>query len=217
MITDVSSPQRASLRQAFAASTTLIRHIAVCAGLALALLAPAILEAAGKSGSAVRVTTGTVERAERTRLDSNAGKGALIGGTVGLLSASGQSGGKKARNAIIGAGTGAIIASATEGSRDGMTYTVRTGSNESIRIVSDQTGIMVGDCVVVEETGSTNNIRRVARETCDTASKPVIAQLQPQFQNDAAECAAAKDQLVNAVTAEAVDLAVRKVKILCND
>ena len=190
---------------------------AICVGLALAMSLPAIGAAAGKSGSAVRVTTGTVERAERTRLDSNAGKGALIGGTVGLLSATGQSGGKKARNAILGAGAGAVIASATEGSREGMTYTVRTGANESIRIVSDQTGIMVGDCVVVEEAGNTNNIRRLSREACDTASKTVVAQLQPQFQNEATECAAAKDQLVAAATAEALDLAIRKVKILCND
>ena len=198
-------------------ATSRHRSVVLCAGLALAALLPLAAAAAGKSGSAVRVTTGTVERAERTRLDSNVGKGALIGGTVGLLTASGQSGSKKARNAILGAGAGAVIAGATEGSREGMTYTVRTGSNESIRIISDQTGIMVGDCVVVEEAGTTNNIRRVARETCDAASKPVLAQLQPQFQNDAAECAAAKDQLVSAVTAEAVDLAVRKVKILCND
>jgi hypothetical protein len=152
-------------------------------GVALVLSLPAISAAAGKSGSAVRVTTGTVERAERTRLDSSAGKGALIGGTVGLLSATGQSGGKKARNAIL----------------------------------SDQTGIMVGDCVVVEEAGNTNNIRRLSREACDTASKTVVAQLQPQFQNEATECAAAKDQLVAAATAEALDLAIRKVKILCND
>ena len=193
------------------------RRAAVCVGLALALSLPSTAAAAGKSGSAVRVTTGTVERAERTRLDSSAGKGALIGGTVGLLSATGQSGGKKARNAILGAGAGAVIASATEGSRDGMTYTVRTGANESIRIVSDQTGIMVGDCVVVEEADSTNNIRRLSREACDAASKPVVSQLQPQFQSEAAECAAAKDQLVAAATAEALDLAVRKVKILCND
>lgn len=158
-----------------------------------------------------------MQKAERTRLDSNAGKGALIGGTIGLISASGQSGGKKARNAIIGAGTGALIAGATEGSREGMIYTVSTSANESIRIVSDQTGIMVGDCVVVEESGDTNNIRRVAREACDKASKPVIAQLQPQLQGDAAECAAAKDQLVSASTAEAVDIAIRKVKIPCND
>lgn len=186
-------------------------------GIAALFVLSVTAQAAGKPGSAVRITTGTVQKAEKTRLDSNAGKGALIGGTIGLLSASGQSGGKKARNAIIGAGAGAMIAGATEGSRDGMIYTVSTSTNESIRIVSDQTGIMVGDCVVVEESGDTNNIRRVAREACDRASKPVIAQLQPQLQTDAAECAAAKDQLVSAVTAEAVDLAVRKVKILCND
>lgn len=191
--------------------------LTLATGVVAAFALSATVLAAGKPGSAVRITTGTVQKAERTRLDSNAGKGALIGGTIGLLSASGQSGGKKARNAIIGAGTGAVIAGATEGSREGMIYTVSTSSNESIRIVSDQAGIMVGDCVVVEESGDTNNIRRVAREVCERASKPVVAQLQPEFQSDAAECAAAKDQLVAAKTAEAVDLAIRKVKILCND
>lgn len=183
----------------------------------IALALPSVALATGKTGSAVRITTGTVEKAEAIRLDSSVGKGALIGGTLGLLTASGQSGGKKARNAIIGAGTGAIIAGATEGSRNGMTYTVRTGPGESIRIVSDQTGLLVGDCVVVEETEHTNNIRRVAKEACDKASKPVVAQLQREFQNEAAECVAAKDQLVNAKTPEDVDLAIRKVKILCND
>lgn len=189
----------------------------MAAGFFLFALSSPMLLASNTNGSAVRITTGTIEKAEAVRLDSNVGKGALIGGTLGLLTASGQSGGKKARNAIIGAGAGAIIAGATEGSRSGTTYTVRTGPGESVRIVSDQTGLLVGDCVVIEEAGHTNNIRRVAKEACDKASQPVVAQLQREFQSEAAECAAAKDQLVNAKTAEEVDLAVRKVKILCND
>ena len=107
------------------------------AGLAACLL-PVAASAQGKPGAAARITTGTVERADRTRLDSNATPGALVGGTLGLLSASGKSDGRKARNAIIGAGAGAMIANAAQGSRDGMVYTVRTGPSSSIRIVSDQ-------------------------------------------------------------------------------
>ena len=86
------------------------------AGLAACLL-PVAASAQGKPGAAARITTGTVERADRTRLDSNATPGALVGGTLGLLSASGKSDGRKARNAIIGAGAGAMIANAAQGSR----------------------------------------------------------------------------------------------------
>lgn len=196
---------------------TTSHRTAIAAIVTIACFGASVTSLAAASGSAVRISTGTVERAEKVKLDSNAPKGAVIGGTIGLLSASGQSGGKKARNAIIGAGTGAMIASAAQGSRDGMAYTVRIGANDSIRIISDQSGIMVGDCVVVEEAGDTNNVRRVAREACEKASQPVVAQLQKQFQTEAGECAAAKDQLVAASTPEALDLAIRKVKILCND
>ena len=188
----------------------------IVAGLAACLL-PIAASAQGKPGAAARITTGTVERADRTRLDSNAAPGVLVGGTLGLLSASGKSDGRKARNALIGAGAGAMIANAAQGSRDGMVYTVRTGPSSSIRIVSDQTGIMVGDCVVVEEAGQTNNIRRVSMEVCDKASQKVVAQLQPEFQSEASDCALAKDQLVAATSSEAIDLAIRKVKILCNN
>jgi hypothetical protein len=182
-----------------------------------ACVLPIAASAQGKSGAAARITTGTVERADRTRLDSNAAPGVLVGGTLGLLSASGKSDGRKARNAIIGAGAGAMIANAAQGSREGMVYTVRTGPSSSIRIVSDQVGIMVGDCVAVEESGQTNNIRRVSMEVCDKGSQKVVTQLKTEFESEASECALAKDQLVAATSAEAIDLAIRKVKILCNN
>lgn len=184
---------------------------------ALLLVAGAATAAAqNRAGSAAKISVGTVERAERVTLDSNAGSGALVGGTIGLLSASGRSGSKKARNTIIGATTGAMIAGAAQGSRDGMAYTVVTAPGSRIKVISDQTGLLVGDCVAVEEAGATNNIRRLGREACERASQPVLAQLQPEFQSEASECVAAKDQLVNATTALDVDLATRKVKILCN-
>lgn len=193
-----------------------ITHIASLAAACCSIIGPPEALAQGRAGAAAKVSIGTVERAERVRLDSEAGSGVLVGGTLGLLSASGKSGGKKARNAIIGATGGAMIAGAAQGSREGMAYTVTTGPNTRIKVISDQTGIMVGDCVAVEEAGATNNVRRIAREACERASQQAVAQLQPEFQSEAAECVAAKDQLVNATTAQAVDLATRKVKILCN-
>ena len=66
----------------------------------------------GRPGTNSKVTIGTVDRAEPTRLDSRAPSGALIGGALGLAAGSGKSSGKKARNAIIGAVAGSAIAGA---------------------------------------------------------------------------------------------------------
>lgn len=188
----------------------------VLAALGAALAHP-VAEAQGKAGRSARVTVGTVEQAEQVTLDSNAGSGVLVGGTLGLLSGSGKSSGKKARNAIIGAAAGGVIASSAQGSREGMRYTVRTGTGTQIRVISDQRGIILGDCVAVEETGDTANVRRLAPEACDGAYRSAVASLDREFRQEAAECAAAKDQLVNARNESEADLAIRKLRILCND
>ena len=150
-------------------------------------------------------------------LDSNAGKGALVGGTLGLLGSKGESSQRQARNAIIGGAAGAGIAAASQGSRNGYRYTVRTSAGSSISIVSDQSEIRTGDCVVVEESGSTANIRRASSVMCQPQSAPVVAQISPQMQTHASECATAKQQVVDATSADQVDLAMRKVKILCDE
>ena len=172
---------------------------------------------AARAGTTNHTTVGIVERSEDVTLDSNAGKGALVGGTLGLLSAGGKSSSTKARNAILGAGAGGAIAGASQGDRSARRYTVRTGTGSTISIVSDQKEIRVGDCVVVEEVKDTANVRRVAASMCEPASAPAVAQIQPQLQNDATECATAKQQLVEAGTSEQIDIAIRKVKILCDD
>ena len=195
----------------------MIYRLATATALVSLLLAPLPTLAQVKAGSSARVTIGNVERAERVRLDSNAGTGVLIGGTLGLLAGSGKSSGKKARNAIIGATAGGMVASGAQGSREGMSYTVRTGSGTLVRVISDQAGILVGDCVAVEEAGATANVRRLSAEACDKAYQPALAALEPEFRSEANECAIAKDQLVNAKNNAEADLAIRKLKILCND
>ncbi|HMF29011.1 MAG TPA: hypothetical protein VKE42_09590 [Candidatus Cybelea sp.] len=170
-----------------------------------------------RPGATARTTIGTVERAERVTLDSNAGTGALVGGTLGLMASRGESTQRQARNAIIGGVAGAGIASAAQGSRDGWRYTVRTTAGQTISIVSDQGQIHVGDCVVVEESGNTANIRRASPVLCQRESAPAAAQVSQVLQTHANECAAAKQQLVEATSAEQVDLATRKVQILCDD
>jgi hypothetical protein len=172
---------------------------------------------AAKAGATAKTTVGIVERAETVQLDSNAGAGVLVGGTLGLLSAKGKSGSKKARNAIIGAAAGGAIAGASQGDTTGRKYTVRTGQGSVVSIISDQKEVRVGDCVVIEESGDTANIRRVSQTMCEAESAKAVAQIQPELQNDADECVAAKQQLVDAKSANEVDLAMRKVQILCND
>jgi outer membrane lipoprotein SlyB len=172
---------------------------------------------AQKAGQSVKISTGIVENVERVTLQSEAGTGALVGGALGLLSGSGKSTSKKARNTIIGAGAGGALASATQGSRNGVAYTVLTTDGNAIRVITDQTEIIKGDCVVVEETGSTTNVRRVTSTACDAASARAREELQNSFQMEANECHNAKQQLVEATTAEQVDLARRKMEILCSD
>jgi len=170
-----------------------------------------------RPGSSSKTTVGIVERADSVTLDSNAGKGALVGGTLGLLGSKGESSQRQARNAVIGAVAGGAIASASQGSRAGWRYTVRTNTGSTVAIVSDQSEIRTGDCVVVEESGSTGNIRRAPTTMCDRSSAQAVAQIAPQLQSHADECAAAKQQVVEGTTTDQVDLAMRKVNILCND
>jgi alanyl-tRNA synthetase len=84
-------------------------------------------------------------------------------------------------------------------------------------VVTDQTEIRIGDCVVVEETGSTANVRRVTPLTCESASANARQELQDSFAQEATECYNAKQKLIEATTTDELDLARRKMEILCAD
>ncbi len=187
------------------------------AALSLSLLMGVAPAFAQKVGQSVKISTGIVQSAQSVTLQSEAGTGALVGGALGLLSAGGKSTSKKARNTIIGAGAGGAVASSAQGSRKGTAYTILTNDGNSIRVITDQGGIIKGDCVAVEETGSTTNVRRMTPTACDPASARARQELQGSFQMEATECHNAKQQLVEAKTADQVDLARRKMEILCSD
>ena len=79
---------------------------------------------AQRKGQNVTVQYGTVIQKEQVDLNSGAvPRGAVVGGALGLASASGKSKKKKARNALIGAAAGGAIASSSQGSTNGMLYT----------------------------------------------------------------------------------------------
>jgi hypothetical protein len=170
---------------------------------------------AQKKGQSAKVPYGVVVKSERVDLsDNKTTKGALVGGTIGLATG-GSSGYNRRRNAAIGTAAGAVVGSARSTTQMGMMYTVETAGG-AIKVVTDQTEIHMGDCVMVEETSKGANIRRADPTVCMPAAADVDAELQEEFQEEAAECAAAKAELSAAKTDAEVDRAVMKIDILCN-
>lgn len=178
-------------------------------------VAPALAQRAGQNMS---IQYGTVSGAREVDLNSGAVPGgALVGGTLGLLSASGKSPGKKARNAVIGGAATAAVAAGAQGNTKGMIYDVNAGPNGKIQVVSDQREIQPGDCVAVERAGDTANIRRVTAGYCESANQAAVKAVAANATHEAQECQDAKQQLVEATSKDAIDLATRKIGLVCND
>ena len=171
---------------------------------------------AQKSGQSMQIQYGVVVASKYVQEKSNAGKGALLGGAIGLYAGKGKSSGTKFRRATAGAVVGGAATSAVQGDRSAREYQVRTSTGVTV-IISDQTEIVVDDCVIIETPNKGNsNIRRVASTYCDPASADVVAELQDEMLEEAQECAAAKSELAAAETDDAVDRALRKISILCD-
>jgi outer membrane lipoprotein SlyB len=174
---------------------------------------------AQRAGQSATVRTGTVTAMRSVDLnDGNAVKGMLVGGAFGAaLTRSSKSSGRRDRNAALGAVLGG--AAAASKTRPGRVYTVTTNEGTAIQIATEQTEIRVDDCVFVEESGGTANIRRAPATACDPASQDVMndAAIIEEMQEEASECATAKQELVDADSDDAIDRAVRKVKLLCYD
>ena len=165
-------------------------------------------------GQRTTIQFGTVSHVEEVRLQSDAAAGALVGGTIGLVASGGSR--TAPRNAILGAAVGAAATSAAQGNRTGIAYTVAMLDGSTVRIISDQSEIRVGDCVAIERVGETNNIRRESSAFCVRENQPAVAAVRQETEAAAARCEAAKEELVAASTPEAVDTASRKVSLLCN-
>ena len=59
-------------------------------------------------------------------------------------------------------------------------------------------------------------MRRVPDRACEPASQQVVVQLQPELEEEAEECAAAKQQLLDAEAEHEIQMAIVKVEILCD-
>lgn len=192
----------------------MLHHIS-CVLLALVIVATVGCAAQShRVGQNTMVDFGIVRDARDVTLDSNVPAGAVVGGTLGLMS--GRSSGNQARNAILGAGAGAAIAGVSQGDRRGMSYTVDMLNGATTTIVTDQREIHTGDCVAIERVRSTANIRRVTPSYCDRTNAQAVTSIEDHVQHEATECEAAKQQLVDADSKEATELAARKIELLCN-
>ena len=173
---------------------------------------------AQRKGQNVSVQYGTVIQKEQVDLNSGAvPRGAVVGGALGLASASGKSSKKKARNALIGAAAGGAIASSSQGSTRGMLYTIDLGSNGMAQVVTDQTEIVRGDCVALEKAGETANVRRISSAYCEPSNAAAVAAVAEEDAEDADECYEAKQLMVNSTTAEEFEFAKAKMTLLCDD
>jgi outer membrane lipoprotein SlyB len=185
--------------------------------LSLSLLAACQSAQSQRTGQSARISVGIVESAERVQVDSNTGRGSLVGGALGWGLARNQSSGRQAAAALGGAALGGASANRRQGDRSAMRYTVRTGDGSAVQVVTDQTEIHLGDCVLVEETSNGANVRRKDPSMCRTAPPAVMALVEDELQHDADRCDEAMGRLFEATTPEEVQVARQVMEILCND
>jgi outer membrane lipoprotein SlyB len=148
--------------------------------------------------------------------------GAILGGALGAASGSNRSSGTRALRAGAGVLAGQQLGRiATQ--RQTFEYTILIDGPSTVRMVTDEAGLRVGDCVAVER-GGFNNLRLVDDSRCNprpaaqgakSAAAPPKATAADVRQADA--CIQAKDRLLDAETDEDFERAYRRVRLLCQD
>jgi outer membrane lipoprotein SlyB len=198
----------------------LIRSSMACAVVALTL-------GAQVAQAQSRVQYGRITAVQPTTVTDSTGRnvGTLVGGGVGLATGSGQSSSNRALRGVVGARAGSSVGNMATRSQ-AFEYTVLIGGTNTVRIVSDQAGKRVGDCVSVEQ-GQFANIRLVADARCNPAPAPRPATPAaapapppaPAAEDVAAAnaCEQAKQQVLDATTDEAFNLAERRMRLLCGE
>ena len=121
---------------------------------------------AQKSGQSVQIQFGVVVAANYVQEKSDAGKAAVVGGAIGYGLTRDRSSSTKAASTVAGAAIAGSRKSKSEGDREAREYQVRTATGMVV-LISDQTEVLVDDCVSVENAGSNNaKIRRVDPGNC---------------------------------------------------
>lgn len=172
-----------------------------------------------------RVQYGRVTAVAPTTVNDNSARnvGRVVGGGIGLATGGGQSGSNRALRTVGGAAAGGRVGDMATRSQ-AFEYTVLVGGTNTVRIVSDQAGKRVGDCVAIEQ-GQFANIRLVPDSRCAppparAAATPAPAAppaTDPADQQAANACEQAKQQVLDATTDDAFNLAERRMRLLCGE
>jgi len=184
--------------------------------------------ATSEAAAQVRVQYGRITNVQTTTVDNSTSQnvGTLVGGAVGLVSGSGQSGSNRALRGLGGAAAGRGVGTMA-GRSQAFEYTVLVDGMTTVRVVSDQAGKRVGDCVAVEQ-GQFANIRLVPDSRCAGRTQPAPAKAAPAKAapapapaaadvQQASACEQAKAQLLAANTDEEFDRAERRMRLLCGE
>lgn len=170
-----------------------------------------------------RVQYGRITAVTPTTVSDSSARnvGTIVGGGIGLATGGGQSSSNRALRTVGGAAAGRTVGNMASRSQ-AFEYTVLIGGTNTIRIVSDQAGKRVGDCVAIEQ-GQFNNIRLVPDSRCapPPAARPATPAPAPApvpaDVEAASACDQAKQQVLAAETDEAFDLAERRMRLLCGE
>ncbi len=195
----------------------------------LSLVAAAVVALPMAANAQMRVQYGRITNVQATTVTDSTSRavGTLVGGGIGLATGSGQSGSNRALRGIGGAAAGRGVGSLA-GRSQAFEYTVLIDGTTTVRIVSDQAGKRIGDCVAVEQ-GQFANIRLVADGRCapragaapapaaapaKAAPPPAVA---PADAQQATACEQAKDQVLAAKTDDEFNVAERRMRLLCGE
>lgn len=165
-----------------------------------------LLFVVGAVWAATSVSYGRITAVNRVSQHSRGAQtsGTIMGGMIGAATSGGPVG--TAGGALLGRQLGRRT-----GRRQSFEYTILLDGRSTIRMVTDESGLRVGDCVALER-GSFNNLRLVDEARCASNVTPSAAEM-----GAANACIQAKDQMLAADTDEAFDRAERRVRVLCDD
>ena len=192
------------------------------------LLIPLIAIAAGcetyggtgsSQNSLITIQYGTVQSINRSEVDAHVGQGAAVGGLMGLAVAAGTGGstGQQAGAAALGALLGGLIQHQRATNNKAEQYTVQLNNGGTVAIVTEHHDIVIGDCVSVEQ-GRHANIRRVSPVMCNSmasAGHPAYDTSHRANMQEAGECEQVKQEMLQADTKEAADVAYQKMRAFC--
>ena len=186
----------------------------------LAMLTLIVVIPAVADESHMQIQYGTVNAQRSVSVTDHSASAGLVGGLIGVASFQGFTGSATGDAVTGGAvGAGSMVAMEKWGQHriGGTQYDVSLTSGESLQIITDQSGIDIGDCVAVEATEKHANLRRVSGVHCEPGSAGwQDPHVQASAEKAAADCRLAKRALLSADTDDEVEAAARRARALCD-